>query len=383
MAGRTPASSSRAAIRAALVAEVDGDAEVAESGPPPRGSRLVVAAAAIVAVAALVGGLLYLAGRPGDGENSDRQVAPSVTEQREPTAAQILDRMPATPLDGKQSWKLPVLAVPQSDIRSRQVVTVLGRGFKPGERVGIVMCAAESAIEGAAACDLGEGYANVTYVNAGRDGSVSSEFEVRRRISTPATGRVDCRSAAERCLVAIGAISNYDRSGGSFLRFAGAPPFPTPFVTVDPVGPYVPGQAISVQATGLIAPREMQVLQCRDERCAVLLRGNVAPDGTFGGTVEVEPTFVDRAGKHVACEGACVLRVDGIGLEGASSAPGAPTQRITFALADPSEGTVAPTVPETLVPPPATTVFAPRATTAPPPATTVFAPTATTAPGDS
>jgi hypothetical protein len=87
---------------------------------------------------------------------------------------------------------------------------------------------------------------------------------------------------------------------------------------------------VSVRAIGLLAPREMRLLLCRGEQCAVLLRGVVADDGIFGGAIALEPVFVDRAGDRVACEGACVLRVDGVGVEGASSAPAPPPVPISF-----------------------------------------------------
>lgn len=157
-----------------------------------------------------------------------------------------------------------------------------------------------------------------------------ADFVVRQLVTTPFTGAVDCVAAAERCLVAIGAVSDYDRSGGSFVGFAGAPPFPEPALVVEPPGPYEPGQTVSVRAAGLLWPRLAQLLQCRDERCVVLHRGQVAADGTFGADVAVQPLFPVGGGEDVACEGACVIRVDGIGVNGASSAPMPPPVPIEF-----------------------------------------------------
>ena len=138
--------------------EVDLD----DAGPPPSAvsgwSRPLVALAVVIVVGTLVAGLVV---RSGGGDGDDEDVAdvtttgPDVTTVEVPTVAELLAQMPAGPLDGKASWKLPVLAQPQSEVVDGQVVTVLGRGFVPSEQVGIVMCTSEAGVQGVAACDLG------------------------------------------------------------------------------------------------------------------------------------------------------------------------------------------------------------------------------------
>ena len=121
--------------------------------------------------------------------------------------------------------------------------------------------------------------------------------------------------------MAIGAVSDYDRSGGTTIGFAGQPPFPEPSLAVEPPAPYEPGQTVAVRASSMMPGRDAQIQQCLDDRCTALFRGVVAADGTFGADVVVQPVFQDRDGLDVVCEGQCVLRVGGIGLEGASAAP--------------------------------------------------------------
>ena len=304
--------------------EIDLD----EAGPTPSPvagwSRPLVALALVIVVGTLVAGLVMRSGGGGgDDEDGVDVTAPGVTAVEVPTIAQLLAQMPAGPLDGKASWKLPVLAQPQSEVIDGQVVTVLGRGFPPGEQVGIVMCTSEAGVQGVAACDLGVdgNFDHVTYAYADGNGTVVADMAVRQFVTTPFTGPVDCISAAERCIVAIGAVSDYDRSGGTTIGFAGQPPFPVPSLVVEPPGPYQPGQTVSVRASSMVPGRDAQIQQCRGDRCTALFRGVVAADGTFGADVAVQTVFQDRDGLDVVCEGGCVLRVGGIGLEGASAAP--------------------------------------------------------------
>ncbi|MET0461438.1 MAG: hypothetical protein ABW195_19480 [Ilumatobacteraceae bacterium] len=310
------------------IGHVEVDLDDAEpSGPPvARWSRPLVALALVIVLGTLVAGLVVRSGDPDDAADVTT-TAPDVTattvEVEVPTVAQLLAQMPAGPLDGKASWKLPVLAQPQSEVVDGQIVSVLGKGFLPGEQVGIVMCTSEAGAEGVAACDLGVdgGFQHVTYADADGAGVVVAQVAVRQFVTTPFSGPVDCRSGPERCIVAIGAVSDYDRSGGTTIGFTGQPPFPEPSVVVEPPGPYEPGQTVAVRASSMMPGREAQIRLCHGVRCTALFRGVVAADGTFGADVVVQPMFQDRDGLDVVCEGQCVLRVGGIGLEQASAAP--------------------------------------------------------------
>lgn len=323
--------------------------ELDDERPTRSGRRLLAVNLAILAVLLLIG-YLVLRDRTDDERVTEPSV-PASSSTTTPTVDELLAIVPASPIDGKESWRLPVVATPRVAVSDGQVVTVLGKGFLPGESIGAVMCASESGIEGVAACDLGTNgtFDHVTYTDASPEGFVAVDVALRQMIVTPSTGPIDCASAPERCLVALGAVSDYDRSGGTFVDFAGAPPFATPTISLDPTGPYVPGQVVTVHGATLLAPREVQVEQCRDARCAVLARGRVAPDGTFDAEVAVAPTFVAVDGSEVTCDDGCVVRVSGIGLPEATSAPAPEPLPITFvAIAEPVPPPVTPT-PDTVV----------------------------------
>ena len=228
-----------------------------------------------VIAAALVG--IYVLGSADDEPDAqppDTTVPPSSTV--EPTIEELLTIMPASPIDGKQSQKLPVAVRPRVDLADGQVVTVLAKGFLPGERVGVVMCVAEAALEGVDACDLGTNgtFDHVTYTDASPEGFVQLEVAVRRAIVTPFGGPVDCASGPERCVVAVGAVGDYDRSGGAPVGFAGQPPFPEPTLTV--VGAWTvcaPTRSSTSPPPALMWPREAQIQLCRAEQCIALFRG--------------------------------------------------------------------------------------------------------------
>ncbi|MGH9271468.1 MAG: hypothetical protein ACRDZ2_09350, partial [Ilumatobacteraceae bacterium] len=279
-------------------------------------TRVLTSVAVLIAAVGLVGALMVFFTDPGDERVGppdpsapDTSVPVDTVDPDDPTA--VLELMPTGPLDGKESWRLPVLVVPQSGLADRQSVTVLGRGFVPGERVGVVMCASEASVEGVTACSLGTPPANpfehVTYANADQDGDVIAPVNVRQLIDTPFTGPIDCASGPERCLVAIGAVSDYDRSGGSFVGFEGAPAFAQPAMLPDPAGPYAAGQAVTVRAVGLVPTRGVELLQCLGDTCLLLARGEVAADGRFDATGAVEPVLTDEAGSPLPCGTSCVL----------------------------------------------------------------------------
>lgn len=363
----------RAAEAAALLrdevdAEVDLDSAYGRvmSGVGRRqartaGVRLGIAAlVALVAVGALVlsavsgGGL-----SPTDGSSDELALDDGITAQ----GAAILGGLPDGPLDGRESWRLPVVADRSEGLEDGDQVTLYGKGFQPGESVGAVHCSSEAdtAAAGVGACELGdESYAFAHTISgaARSDGSVVITVPIRRVITTPEGGRVDCASLPERCLLAIGAASDYDRSGGTYVNFADAPPFPEPVAGIDPAGPYAPGQEVSVVAGGLMPSRPYQVLQCAgDDHCASLSQGRSSAEGTYGATVTLG-SAVEVDGVIVDCDGGCTLVVTGIGLADATNAPFPEPLPLELLPGDAPVGSAppvtAPPDPGTAVPPPST-----------------------------
>lgn len=317
-----------------------------------------IATLALVAVAGVLAALVVTGGGPAskDGTNS-REVA--VNRQGPDTGDQeILEQLPASPIDGKQSWRLPVLAEPQSGVHDGQVIKVYGRGFDPQERLGIVHCSSEADVANAGvdACDLGgSSYESVQYANAAPDGTVVVEVTVHRFIETPRDGRVDCASAFERCIIGVGALANYDRSGGTYIQFADAPPAPEAAVTVTPSSDLTPGQEVDVAATGWVPSRPTRIQQCKADVCENLLDGHADVTGSYSATVVLNDQIVVD-GVAQPCDGECVLRITGIGLPGQTSAVMPDDVPLTFVpAADGATTTTHPTT-TTTAPPSVTAV---------------------------
>ena len=297
-------------------------------GNDQRRARIATGALAILAA---VGGIAVISSGGGSHNGPSRDGDNNIENNldgRTAADARILDSLPGSPIDGKQSWRLPVMVSPQTGFHDGDRTTVYGRGFEPGESLGIVHCSSEAdtANDGVNSCDLGGAgsFDQVQYAEAGPDGTVVAEIVVRRFITTPGGGNVDCASAAERCLIGMGATSNYDRSGGSYINFADAPAFPQPTFAITPNEALIPGQEIQATVTGWMPARSIRLEQCvgvgDGERCETLLDGKASPDGSFGATVVVNAAVIDDDGE-AACEGQCFIRANGIGIPDTTSAP--------------------------------------------------------------
>ncbi len=320
----------------------------------------------------LVGGLLAVAGDPpGRDVTTDERAVDAFDAE----SAAVLGAMPTSPIDGKASWRLPVLVKPQSGLADGDTVTVYGRGFGAHEYLGIVMCTSEADTgdEGVGACQLADGasqFGAVTYATASSEGNVVAEFVVRRHVTTPNQGEVDCFSAAERCLIGMGATNDYDKSGGSYIGFTGAPAFTEPTLAVDPAGPHAPGQEVVARVDGWVPGRAIRMQQCVEDRCQNLVDGKADAAGAAGLAVVLQPSIIDaETGEELACEDRCVLRANGIGIEGASAQPFPAPVPLSFTSPEPSAPLTTDPSPTTAPPPPpeATEPGAGGTTTAPPP----------------
>lgn len=321
---------------------------------------LVGVAAAVVALV----GIVSLAGDPvgdggPDGGDTAQRDPSGVTTEGDARSAAILNALPRGPIDGKASWRLPVVVKPQTDLSDGDIVTVYGRGFDPDQSLGIVQCTSEADTSalGVGACQLAangqpDGFGAVTYATSSSEGTVVADFVVHRFVTTPDGGRVDCQSAPERCLIGVGAVSNYDQSGGAYIDFAGAPDFAEPQASIEPGGPYGPGQEVTTKATGLVPLRGYRVQQCRGEVCENLIDTQADAQGNLAAAVVLQPT-VDgpEPGDEVACDGGCVLRVNGIGVEGGSSAPLPDDVPLAFTDAPVTTTSTVEASPETTAPP--------------------------------
>jgi hypothetical protein len=299
---------------------------------------------AMAAVAVLLAGAIGLMSG-GDGGREILDTDPDRAERLLEDAALTLT--PAGPRDGKDSLMLPVTADPSTGLREGDSVTVRGEGFVPGESVGIVQCAIEAAQPdrggmgaGVDACNIGR----FEQVAADDAGVATGTFRVYRALSTSIAGTVDCASAPERCIVAMGALSDYDRSGGIAISFdpEGLPPLQLPTVEVTPAAGLADGDTVSVTGTGFRSDATVHLELCSLDPATCWMVGEPievtdAPDcpecswfehglqadadGNLAGDVQVWRYLPGVPGSYVDCAvSTCVLRASGPDL----SAPPAP-----------------------------------------------------------
>jgi len=249
------------------------DVETTLAGLPTGPSRRARSRiAAVAAIAALIVGTVAVVGQPGD----DGRVRIDLDEplpDLEPGELSLLG-----PRDGKDSIQLPVTAEPSTDLRDGDEVTVTGQGFVPGESVGLVQCAREAGGEtpetrgGVDGCYI----SNYTSITADADGVATGTYRVRRVLTTPLTGTVDCAAEAERCILAMGALSDYDRSGGRAITFAtDVEPVDLPTVTVTPTEGLTDGAIVHVSADGLTPNEVMYAEVCSSDPVACWQTGAV------------------------------------------------------------------------------------------------------------
>jgi hypothetical protein len=286
----------------------------ARAGPhrsPPHDSRGLALALAVAAIVAVVAGVAIVTRDGGVDVHTGPVVTfpPAAPESHEaPRAPEV----PQQPDDGKDSLQLPITASPATGLVEGSEVTLSGAGFKPSEQVGLVQCAtqADNANRGIEACDL----SNIGYGNADQTGKVVAKTTLHRLINTPHDGAVDCASAPQRCFVAMGAIADYDRSGGIAVDFDPAGPLPNqPTIAIAPATGLHHGQTVTVTGAGFAAGANVEIVECGNAStaCDHLADGIAAPDGTLSVTTEVEAFVPLPAGAATAClsyPGACVLR---------------------------------------------------------------------------
>jgi hypothetical protein len=156
---------------------------------------------------------------------------------------------PAGPRDGMDSLGHPVTIDPASDLADGDQVTVVGTEFPVATGVGIVMChvnalGPDDMNRGISSCEIA-GYGQ-TRTDA--DGGFTGGFAVRRFITTPNEGFVDCFE--QQCIVAAGALNDYDESGAAAVTFNGSEPVPPiPTISLSQTDGLRHGDRIEVSVT--------------------------------------------------------------------------------------------------------------------------------------
>lgn len=232
---------------------LDGGRPTAARPRPTRARPRWIAAGA---AALLLAGAFALAdGRGGDPAPEDDEEEDEAEVDLQPSVLQL-----AGPRDGNDSIGLPIEVEPRVGLVDGQVVTARSGGFVPGETVGIVQCAdalPDQPGDNIDLCDISD----YTGVTASSDGIATGTYAVQEVLVTTRSGSVDCVEEVRRCFIAMGAISDYDRSGGVEIEFArpgeaptGGGPAPTgeaPTTTDSPPAEVGPPAASALPALGL------------------------------------------------------------------------------------------------------------------------------------
>ena len=198
---------------------------------------------------------------------------------------------PLGPNDGLDSIQLPVTVEPNVDLSDGDTVTATQRWVRPRRAGRHRPVRARGRRRGAASngpASTAATSATVQYADADADGVAAGTFKVRRVLTTPATGTVDCALEAERCIVAMGAIGDYDRSGGFAITFTGGgEPIDIPTITASPAEGLSDGDLVHVEGDGF-APNAPVLLNI----CAI------DPAGCWGTGefIELDSEAVEDAG---------------------------------------------------------------------------------------
>ena len=241
---------------------------------PARQRGRLLAAAAVAAL--FIGSVAVLGDGPDGDERSRLELDEDGNKLPAPEPGMLT---PLGPNDGRDSIQLPITVEPNVDLADGDKVTVTGPGFVPGERVGIVQCASEAGEGNGAAQEQRAGIdacnsGSVEYATADDEGVATGTFVVRRVLTTSVTGTVDCALDAQRCIVAMGALSDYDRSGGYGIAFrGGGEPIAIPSVTASPAEGLSDGDTVHVEGEGFY-PGPVSLTQCSTDPSGCWTIGN-------------------------------------------------------------------------------------------------------------
>lgn len=342
----------------------------------PRRSSAALATAVAAVLLLLVAIVAANGGAPSDGE-----VAADV-DSSEDDFEEVGEAV-GGPRDGLDSLRLPVEVTPSEGLADGQVVTVRGSQFPPARTLGVVMCVGYENREpaGSTNCQLSP----YTSVTSDAEGNFEVSHPVDRVFVTSGGEQIDCADATEEwtCLIAVGALDDYDQSGIAPVSFDPAiPPIPDPFATIDPGPPYVDGQVVTVTVGNVAPGSQWWASQCADDGheggCSDELTAFADGDGRVAFQITVRHTHKSAQGE-MDCTSAnvwCSINVGGdnfgqsfeITFGDVTVTPPATTETTQPATATTttpgtapasSTTTVPTTTPDTTIPPPTTTSTTP------------------------
>ncbi len=166
---------------------------------------------------------------------------------------------------------------PSAGLADRQRVTLTAESLRPNSRFAIALCPLDNTVS----CDE----LAMSRPISDADGSIRAEVTVRAAIYTY-QGRIDC--TVERCAVVLRDDSLRNHAQVPYTLAPGVVA-PAPELSIDPAGPYVDGQTVTVRGTGFPPGFDIArwIGQCPndkdtalEERCTYghLLSGSVVVD---------------------------------------------------------------------------------------------------------
>ena len=176
--------------------------------------------------------------------------------------------------DASAAWAEPAVIVdPSAGLLDGESVTVSATGFTPNAYIGAAQCDASRPGEGIDACDI----SRTVLEPADESGAVTATLSIRRHITTPAGGQIDCITPGA-CV--IGAASLGDDLITPDLATVVIVPItldpnpapPTPLDTnlvVDVTTGLVDGQLLAVRATGFVPDGPFGITMCDEAQLDV------------------------------------------------------------------------------------------------------------------
>lgn len=190
-----------------------------------------------------------------------------------PPTTDGIDVEVTVPEPGVAVGRHPVRVVPSAGLVEGEEVTVSGRRFPADVNLGVTMClpaAVEG--EGVGACDITAAQIDI---GSGDEGRFEVTYTVRRLISMgDGVESIDCATVEGGCIIAVGAIDDYEESGGMTVSFdpAVAPPALLA-VSVSPDEGLVDGDEVQVEVTELEPGAYLQAQLCALDAAGTTIAG--------------------------------------------------------------------------------------------------------------
>jgi Neocarzinostatin family len=156
-----------------------------------------------------------------------------------------------------------VVVTPSSGLADRQIVSVHGEGFFPGDGVVVTQCESGGSLFDSGCSDSG-----YRYVVADQSGNVDVSVRVHQTItyyeySASGIEEKDCAASPGECVLHVESEIDPNAIVETPLEFdTEAPPAPQPEMTIKPGRVLSDGQQITIDASGFLPDTQLAAVQC-------------------------------------------------------------------------------------------------------------------------